>query len=114
MIAIVVGGLLGLAVLGLTLMFLVALPLLLVGLALRTVLWGLLLPFRLLGLAFGLVGGVLGALFQGAFALLSLAGAAVLVVLLIVLFPVGLVLLGGLLFWGLFRLLSPGAAVGAA
>jgi hypothetical protein len=113
MLEFLVGGFIGLVVLCLALMFLVTVPFMLLGLVLRGLFMVLLLPFRLLGMAFGVIGMALGALFKGAFALVSVVGGILMVVLLVVLFPLGLIVLACIALWGLFRLLSPRTAVRA-
>ncbi len=107
----VIGGL-SLVALVCGLCFLVLLPLMFVGLALKLVLALLLLPFRLLGLALGAAGTVLAVLFKGFFGILAaIVGLAVLV-LGVVLIPLGLVLLIVLAAVGLLKLLA-GATLGA-
>ncbi len=107
---VVVGLSLGALVLGLC--FLVLLPLMFVGLALKLVLTLLLLPFRVLGLALGVAGTVLAVLFKGFFGILAAIVGLVVLALGVVLFPLGLVLLIVLAAVGLAKLLA-GAAHGA-
>ena len=107
----VIGGL-SLVALVCGLFFLILLPLMFVGLALKLVLALLLVPFRLLGLALGAAGTVLAVLFKGFFGIVAaIVGLAVLV-LGVVLFPLGLVLLVVLAAVWLIKLLA-GVTLGA-
>ena len=95
------------------LLLLVALPLVLLGAALKLLLGLILLPFRLLGALFGVVAAVVGGLFKGLFALFAVLACIVAVPLLILALPVGLLLLFVLAIAGVVKLLT-GAAVAAA
>jgi len=107
----VIGGL-SLVALVCGLCFLILLPLLFVGLALKLLLALLLLPFRLLGLALGAAGTVLAVLFKGAFGIVAVVVGLGVLALGVVLFPLGLVLLMILAAVGLVKLLA-GATLGA-
>jgi hypothetical protein len=92
---------------------LIALPLMIVGAALKLLLGLVLLPFRLLGALFGVIAAVIGGLCKGVFALFAVLACIVIVPLLILALPVGLLLLFVLAIAGIVKLLA-GAAVAAA
>jgi len=92
---------------------LVALPLMLLGAALKLLLGLLLLPFRLLGALFAVLGAVFLGLFKGLFAVFAVVAGLLIVPLLIVALPFGLLLLFALAVGGVVKLLAGTAAAAA-
>jgi hypothetical protein len=92
---------------------LVALPVMLVGMALKLLFGLVLLPFRVLGAVFGALAGVLGGLFKGLFAVFAVLVGIVIVPLLILALPIGILLLIVLAVAGVVKLLT-GTAFAAA
>lgn len=96
-----------LIVLGLAFLLFVVLPLMLIGLALKALVWILVLPFRILGALFGIFAGVAGVVLKiagfGLALLLGLFATAVTVVFL----PLLPLLLIALFVWLLVKLLRP-------
>jgi hypothetical protein len=95
----------------------VLLPLLALKLLLGTVVWLVVLPFKILGglfkLVFGLLGavlGVAGALFGVVFSGVGILAAVILLPLLLLALPLLPLLLLGAFVWAVVKVLSPAAA----
>lgn len=93
---------------------LVLLPLLLLKLVFGVVAFAVWLPFKILGLAFGLVWNLLAAIAKLAFSILGVLALAVLAVLALVLIPLLPFLFVGALVWAAVKLIGGSSAATAA